>query len=346
MESSSREDSGAPSGGTMHSTPQHQVVPPTAETSIPPTTGPNTNRLLALFTECVESGVRATLETYKKRGAVHIDFFCSIVASPDANTRDNSNRRRKKRARNAARTREWKGAQQQQPRHLPPSAIPTTATAALPAASTAAVEGQAPGTATPARSFATVAAQAVQKELTATSAVKAVGSTAAGLKESKTMAANPSIRVKKTLAASRASQRATILKKRREVAAAGPTATTPSDAEETAPEVLRGTEGTRALNISLESSTPLSPPPLDLTRVCGCESDCEDDFHEELIEKGVRLNTSDPHWETVFTRVRGMCRFCHVECTPTGVGECQNCAGLSIFQCVKKFAPRWYYPKC
>jgi hypothetical protein len=190
------------------------------------------------------------------------------------------------------------------------------------------------------RTFAEVAASTP-------TAVNAVVSTAAGLKELTSTVANPSKRAKNSLAATRASQRAALLKKRREVAAEKTAAT--SDAEETAPEDLRGTEGARALNISLSSSPPPPQPNLELTGVCDCSSECtsdgEEDFHNDLIEDGVRLNTSDPHWESVFPCKSGRCRFCRTPCTPDDLGQCEVCRPQSIFQAVKKYAPRWRYPK-
>jgi hypothetical protein len=178
--------------------------------------------------------------------------------------------------------------------------------------------------------------------------VNAVRTTAAGLKEVTAKAANPSKRAKNILATARVSQRSALLKKRRDSAAE--TAATPSVAEEDAPEVLRGTEGATALDISLTvSSPPPPPPPLDITHDCDCTTECdsddEKDYHNECIENGVRLNTRDPAWERVFPCRRDRCRFCKKPCKTTDdMGQCEECKPITIFELVKKYAPRWRYP--
>ena len=178
--------------------------------------------------------------------------------------------------------------------------------------------------------------------------MNAVETAAAGVKERTATPAELVKRAKNTLAASRVSQRAALLTKKR-AAAAVKIASTPDAAEETAPETLRGAEGATALDISLDTSPPPPPSPLDLTaeNTCDCTSDCEADFHEELWEDGVRLNTREPDWESVFPRISGQCCFCKRQMPDSklgAVGECRKCAKLSTFQCVKKYAPRWRYP--
>jgi hypothetical protein len=96
-------------------------------------------------------------------------------------------------------------------------------------------------------------------------------------------------RVKNTLAASRVSQRAAILSKKR-TASAVP-ATSPNQVfEEDAPELLREKDGGAGLDQSLDlSSTPPPPPRPPLTpstpspraKSCDCTEDCvEDGFHD------------------------------------------------------------------
>ena len=137
---------------------------------------------------------------------------------------------------------------------------------------------------------------------------------------------------------------------------------TPGAEEVATPEHLRGSEGEKALNISLVSSPPPPTPPLDLTktsdhatesecevtRECDCTTECdtddEADYHNKLFENRVRLNTRDPHWGRVFPCRKGRCRFCSQPCTPDDVGQCAACEPMTIFQAVKKYAPRWRYP--
>ena len=163
-------------------------------------------------------------------------------------------------------------------------------------------------------------------------------------------AANPSKRAKRTLEASRVTRRASLGRQKRAASAAS----TKKAEEEAAPEVLRGTEGETALNISsdmsLATSPPQPPPTLDLTnpsvKQCDCSFDCEDDF--QLWEDGVRLNTLKPPWQRVFYVMPGCCRFCRKPMEKReddDIGECLECEQLSEFECVKKFAPRWCCPR-
>ena len=112
--------------------------------------------------------------------------------------------------------------------------------------------------------------------------------------------------------------------------------------------VLRGAEGATALNISLTSSSPPPPPTLELTQDCDCTTECdsddETDYHNVLLENGVRLSTRDPSWERVFPCLKGLCRFCRQHCKPDDMGQCVTCKPITIFQLVKKFGPRWRYP--
>ena len=326
-------EGGASRGGSWQQSLTVQQPSPPPASSTNQSAGTALSRLFALFEESVNNGVQAKLETYRRREAVCVDFTCRIVIGESAEKKHR--RSEKRRNWNRERSKKWREAMKE--------------SRPAPAASTSPPAASSPAEA---RSFAEVAAQPASKKdiIVTPQAVRTAEMAAAGQRGPKATRPDPKKAAKSTLAASRVSQRAALLSKKRVAEAAKLPATSPSaaDEDEAPPEVMRATPGDSSLlplDISLDASPP-SPPPLELTRVCGCESDCEDDFHEELIDKGVRLNTTDPHWEEVFTRARGMCRFCHVECKPTGVGECPNCAELSIFQCVKKFAPRWFYPKC
>jgi len=210
--------------------------------SIPASAGPTTAHLLALFQECVDAGIWASLETQTWRGVVNVDFCCSIPAAGQPRAR----RKRKQRPRDAARTRQWKENRQKQRTQLSPSTPQVSS--ALPVAPSATVNGPATKTATAtstsptaARSFAAVAAQPSQEVRTTPTPSAAAAST----RQSKAKGINPVKRVKNTLAASRVSQRAAILSKKR-TASAVP-ATSPNQVfEEDAPELLREKDGGRA----------------------------------------------------------------------------------------------------
>jgi hypothetical protein len=149
------------------------------------------------------------------------------------------------------------------------------------------------------------------------------------------------------------------------------TATSESNEEDDAPEVLRGTDEEKALNISLDSSSlspqlpPFLTPPPAATSSTGESSDTDDDsgieyrtsitesdFKQEKWENGHRLNTQDPSWERVFPCIGAKhCRFCKKKpmAEPVVEGypqeyECESCFKLSTFQLVLKFAPRYKYP--
>ena len=78
MGASTGGDGGASGGGIQQCLTGQ---PPHTNTSIPAVTGPTLSRLQALFAECVDNGVWASLETVKKRGSVRVEFFCSITTA-------------------------------------------------------------------------------------------------------------------------------------------------------------------------------------------------------------------------------------------------------------------------
>ena len=371
---------GASGGGIWNQSSARQPTGPLPHlpTSTSQAAGPTPSRLLSLFEECVEHGIWATLETYKRRGKVSIDFCCSLNVVPT----DHSSRRQKcgrKRARDVERTREWR-VMRQQNRPSPPTSSPKMT--ALPAA-TPAVNGPAldKGLITAARSFAEVAAQPAMKKATdmptTAKTVKDAGHAFANLRGRRAAGNHPTKRAKTTLAASRVSQRAAQLSKRRAEAAAVTSAPAPpeSDEEDAAPEVLRGTDEETALNISLGSYSPTPPSPPSLTPLpalppavnCNTSgnSDTDDDssieyrtsiteadFKHEKWEDGRRLNTQDPSWEQVFRCIGAKyCRFCRKKPMPdpvvegSGEYECENCFKLSTFQLVLKYAPKYRYPE-
>ena len=59
-----------------------QSPPPSNSSTTQVAAGPTPSRLLSLFEECVEYGVWARLETYRKRGAVLIGFNCELEVVP------------------------------------------------------------------------------------------------------------------------------------------------------------------------------------------------------------------------------------------------------------------------
>ena len=199
METSSGGDSGAPSGELQD---QHLTVPPPPPGSSAVRTGPTPSRLLALFEECVEHGIWASLESFTSRGEVVVDFSCRVRAANNQQRQRNETER----ARNVERTRRWKENRQQR-RQPPPSTLPSKA--APPAK---AVNVPATSTPAPAKSFAQVVSESA-------TTVNATASVAAGLKGRKTTLAHPKKIAKTTLTASRVSQRAALLSKRRAVAA-------------------------------------------------------------------------------------------------------------------------------
>ena len=76
----------------------------------------------------------------------------------------------------------------------------------------------------------------------------------------------------------------------------------------------------------------------------------DDDFENEEWEDGRRLNTRKPPWDEVFPANRKMCRFCRKwppepDSDGDGDGDCADCSKYTTFQLVKRFAPRWRYPK-
>ena len=296
-------DSGA-SGGCIS---QHQLAGQSPHSfSTRPAAGLTHSRLLDLFQECVDNGFWASLETNRRRGgAVVVDFRCRIEATSSAavNQAPSSRRRRsrpnqRKRARNMERTREWRETRQQHRQHPPPAS-----TISPPAAKTATVEGPITGEITAARSFAAVAAQPV-KEVPATAtpaagaqAVKTVLTTVAGNRGPKATGSNPTKRAKNIMVASRASQRAKILSKRRAVTDTETPATPPkrNNKEEGAtPEILRGIDGVRALDLSLDPPYPPPPPSLPpLTPVAAQATGDSCDSSESGVEHRTAITEAD-----------------------------------------------------
>ena len=329
MVSSTGGDGGASSGGVSNQHLTGQPPPPPSNSTLR-AAGPTPSRLLALFEECGQHGVWASLETYRSRGEVFYDFLCRVRANTRTVASSNRQRTEAERARNVERTRQWK----ENRRHPPPQ----PSKEAAPPASAVNVTASNTSTPTTAKSFAEVAAEPSggRRETITAETVKVVDPTTAGKKGRKTTLAHPTKVAKTTLAASRMSQRAALLSKRRAAAAVAETpAPSPSSGAEDSrapPEVLRGTDGVTRLNSSLEISLTASPPPLLLTppspssttapptpppwsphNACDCLTPCtEKDFHDEKWADGVRLNTLDPHWEKVFPHFRGLkrCRFC------------------------------------
>jgi len=340
---------GAATGGSHHLQTGFHPSPPTTS-STPPPAGPTTARLLALFKECVDSGIWASLETVTRQGVINVDFCCSIPAAVQPRARQ----KKKQRPRNAARTRQWRETRQQhRTQHSPATA---QVTSALPVAQPATVNGPATSASpTAALSFAAVAAQPAQ-EVVATPTPSATPTpAAASSRQPKAKGMHPVKCAKNTLAASRVSQRAAILSKKR--AATAVTATPPPMnpvVEEDAPELLRGSDGVAGLDLSLDLSStppppprpPMSPPagegddsilkeseegaptpstPPPMAKFCDCTSDCEeDDFHNEEVIDGRRLNTIKPPWVAVFPKRGDLCRFCR-KMLPYGNLEKEEC---------------------
>ena len=385
MGTSTGGESGTSSGGITQQQPTGQRLPPSTNSSTPPSTGPTTSRLLTLFKECVDHGVWASLETVERRGIISVEFCCRLQSTgcPAPLYRRQNRPNAKKRQRNAERTRGWRDSRQQQRPHPPSNSAPDTV--APPVADSATVNGPSPltGSPTAARSFAVVAAQPAREVMTkptptAASAVKTAKSAAAGARGSKARGTHPVKRAKSTLASSRVSQRAALLTKKRALTTAETETPLPFNTveEESAPEVLRGTDGETALDISLDLSSPTPPPsrpplspleekensyggnreseegaaatpssPPPLPKNCNCTTVCEEDFHNEKWEDGLRLNTCRPSWKSVFFKKKGKCRFCKEDLPPgqDDEDECNACEDLSTFELVLKYAPRWRY---
>ena len=255
----------------------------------------------------------------------------------------------------------------QQGRHPPP-----TVTTSPPVASLATVKGAEPTTTgknTVASSFAAVAALP-SKSTATTEAVKVARPAAACSREQKATRTHPTKRAKSNLVASRASQRAAILSKRRAATNRETPALPPLEYKEgeATPEILRGIDGVKALDLSLGPPSPLLPPLLppltpDAVLNTAMDSDSsesgiahrtdetEADYHEDVWEDGRRLNTREPNWENVFPFAGvGFCRFCHGKAMPDPVVEdtreyeCEGCFKLTTLQLIVKHAIRSLYP--
>jgi hypothetical protein len=308
--------------------------PPPSNSSTTQTAGPTPSRLLSLFKECVDNGVWARLVTYRRRGTICVDFNCQIEVSPTAgataaavgaNPRRQPNRLSKKRREwKMERMRKWKESRNHR-HHPPPSTVPDSA--ALPAATTAAVIEPAP---TITRSYADVVVQAPNVPATAAHTENVATTATAGQRGRKASVTDPKKRAKDTLVASRTSQRAAVLSKKRGVEDMPTAASSLSAVEEdeAAPEILRGMEGeTRldSLELSLNASPPPPPPPLSppsqptpgpstaisspKERTCNCTEctvECEEDYYDEKVEDGRLLNTRKPDWGWVFPKRKGL----------------------------------------
>ena len=190
------------------------------------------------------------------------------------------------------------------------------------------------------------------------------------------MGTHPTKRAKTSLVASRASQRAAILAKKR--AATNTSPQTHIEEEGGTPEILRGIDGSDGegnLDVSLGPCSPPPPPLLPpLTpsadylqgNNAGDPEDSSDssesgivhrtaiteaDFHQEVWEEGRCFNTQDPSWQTVFPYVgKDFCRFCHRRAMPDPVVEnsreyeCEACFKMTTLQLVLKHALRRHYP--
>jgi len=101
-------------------------------------------------------------------------------------------------------------------------------------------------------------------------------------------------------------------------------------------------------------SPPPTPPPPHIRDGDGdwtateekTESSFDEDYEDEEWEDGRRLNTRNPPWDKVFPAYSMRCRFCRkLPPEPGGDGDCLECSEFTTFQLVKRFAPRWRYPK-
>ena len=369
-----RGDGGPPQGKTTIHGGLTGPPPPSLTNSTSQAAGLNTSRLFSLFEECVEHGVWATIETFRHRGAVCIDFSCRL-RNPDEEHGlpiARKPRSRRGRERNIARTKTWEQMRRQS-RNSPP-------TQAAPPASTAVnVPVLAASSPTAARSFADVAAQPATSA--APNTVKAAVKATAGKRGAKAASAHPKKVAKVALAASRVSQRAALLAKKRSAAESPAASPSPSaaDEEEAAPEILRGIEGETGLNSTAEISLVASPPPPSsppspappspsplaaspspqsyspaatnrrkkcdcVDRNCAdCTVECENDYYDERIVDGRRFSTQNPDWAAVFPIRKGLCRFCEKDLPEEDDENCRKCFKKTIFQLVLKFGPRWRY---
>jgi len=365
-------DSGAASGGIRQPDSADQTSPLPSNSSH--TAGPTPSRLLSLFEECLKHGVRAKLETYRRRGTVCVDFSCQVLAGAPAE--NGSRRSEKRRAWNRERTKRRREARKNG--RQTPVASSTPQAVNVPAA---------------ARSFAEVAALPASIERDTNNvyppAVRTAELAATGQRGPKATRPHPKKAAKTALAASRVSQRAALLSKRRAAAEEGKPPAAAVEKGEAAPEVLRETKGVPRLkpfDISLDASQPSpsqpqsppppsplppsppppSPPPpsppspsppspsrpttspLQTTKTCSCTDECtvecEEDYLDEKWEDGrYRLNTQKPDWCWVFPCREGLCRFCRKTLSEEEVDNCKECNASTVFKLVVKYAPRWQY---
>ena len=324
-----------------------------ASSNQPALTAPS--RLFALFEECVNNGLWAKLETSRRRGMLCVDFSCQIQAGKPADYE--SRRSAKRRAWNKERTKKWREAKRLR---RPPAADPPTSTPVDAAGAS--------------KSFAEIVAQPASKTANASTppAVRPDDKAGSGQIGPKMTRPHPRKVAKATLAATRVSQRAALLSKRRAAVAGATTeipAATPSAADEmeATPEVLRGTEGgarLKSLDISLDASTPpmphlppsspvADPPPIAKSCCCTdpeeCTVECEADYLEVMYEEAshggrYRLSTQKPVWTWVFPIRKGCCRFCKTPLTDKDADlNCYECGNISVFQLIVKYAARFYY---
>jgi hypothetical protein len=158
-------------------------------------------------------------------------------------------------------------------------------------------------------------------------------------------------KAKAALAASRASQRAATLAKRR-----GAAVSRQSASSESTPEKLRGAGEDNNLNITDAAGGASVAPSLDQTpevteelcarRKCARCSECEPDFEEEYWRDGRRFNTRSPPWDLVFPEFGKCCRFCRADyALADGDGSCSSCHKLTTLQLIMKHAAIYKYRK-
>ena len=203
MVTSTGGDGGASSGGFSNHYLTGQPTPPPSNIMLL-AAGPSPSRLLALFEECGQHGVWASLETYRSRGEVWYDFSCHVRAYPHTVAGISRQRTEEDRARNFASTRRWK----ENKRHHPPPPPHTSPSKVAPPASAVNVPATATSPPISSKSFAEVAAEPAsgRRGTNTAQTVNFVESATAGKKGRKTSLAHPTKVTKTALAASRVSQ--------------------------------------------------------------------------------------------------------------------------------------------